>query len=479
MPHIAGLQEINPLADYKATFNLFYEFVKGQVKGDLKQDQYLQLQTIAEPLDLSSKYPFYSLFNYLCKVDQLLAPVPLSDQFTITDRTLFAEYSRFVETALSLIEAKALSPEVIKQINAKTVEIENLKADIRRLVREDAVAWKDYASLRGIPYGDLAQYIQWSNRYGNANDIEGDAAKLASLYGDLEQLRRTEYADADQREIKEAWDKLISVGARIRYPRMEDGAYPDGSHFTLPYLASLPTGDTAVFADRPVILPQLTVGAIATTQIGEFSIAFNKSRKATESMESDWSGSVSGSYGWFSASVNASESTAIKEEFSHTEDVTLGCRSCFVAAIQLPSWFNSNLFSNNLILQNKSSFLRYLGPGGSLLYYPKGLILMRGFKINFKSTNGWKYDYTHDFSVGGSASARFFGIGLGGGYKRHEHQEKHVVETNGDTLTFDDGENTLRVVGYLAQKNTAFIKTAIQGIEGIRFKDEDAARAQS
>ncbi|WP_137009846.1 hypothetical protein [Aquitalea aquatilis] len=470
MVHAAGLQEINPLADYKATFNLFYEFVKGQVKGDLKQDQYLQLQTIAEPLDLSGKYPFFSLYNYLSKVDQLLAPVPLSDQFTITDRTLYAEFSRFVETALALIEAKALTPEVIQQINAKTVLIENLKSDIRRLVREDAANWKDYASLRGIPYGDLAQYIQWSNRYGNANDIEADAVKLSSLYGDLERLRRTEYADADQREIKDAWDKLVSVGARIRYPRMEDGAYPDGARFTLPYLASLPTGDTAVFADRPVMLPQQTVWTIATTTIGEFDVTFNESRTAVESMASDWSGSVSGSYGWFSASVSASESTTIREEFSHTKDVTLGCKSCFIAPIQSPSWFNSNLFANKLILQNKNLFMRYLGPGGSLLYYPKGLILMRGFKIDFKSANGWQYDYTHDFSVGGSASARFFGIGIGGGYKRHEHQEKHVVEKNGNTLTFDDGESTLRVVGYLAQKNTAFLKAAIEDIEKIAFK---------
>ncbi|MCF5263313.1 hypothetical protein, partial [Pseudomonas sp. PA-5-4A] len=449
MPHLAAVQEINPLADYKATFNLFYEFVKGQVKGGLVQDQYIQLQTIAEPFDASSAYPYFSLYGYLNKVDQLLAPVALSDQFSITDRTLYAEYSRFVETALTFIEAKALEPEVVKLINSKTVDIINLKKDIARLVREDSAAWKDYSSLRGIPYGDLAQYTQWSNRYGNANDIEADAVQLSSLYGDLERLRRTEYKNADEKEIKDAWDKLVSVGTRIRYPRMEDGAYPDGPRFSLPYLASLPTGDTAVWADRAVILPQLTVTTIATTPIGAFSVEFDKSRVAKESMESDWSGSVSGSYGWFSASVNASESKSVSEELSHTENVTLGCRSCYIATIQPPPWFNSNLFENNIILKNKKSFLRYLGPAGTLLYYPKGLVLMRGFKITFKSTNGWKYDYVRDFSVGGSASARFFGIGIGGGYKRHEHQESHIVEKNGDSLTFDDGENTLRVIGYL------------------------------
>lgn len=470
MPHIAGLAEINPLADYKASFDLFYEFVKGQIKSDIKQNEYIQIQTIAEPLDVNGKYPYFSLFNYLSKVDQLLAPTPLSDKFTITDHTLYAEYYNFVETALSLIEASALPPEIIKQITQKTVLCDNLKADIRRLVREDAAGWKDYSSLRGIPYGDLSQYFQWSNRYGNANDIESDAKSLASIYGDLEKLRRMEYQNPAQREIKDTWDKLVSAGARIRYPRMEDGAYPDQKNFSLPYLATLPTGDTAVFADRAVIYPQMTPDTLATTPSGGFTVSFNKSRTAKDSMASDWSGSLSGSYGWFSASVNASESTTISQEFSHTEEVKLGCKSCYVALTQNPSWFNSNLFSNEIILKNPNTFLRFLGQGGSLLYYPKGLIIMRGFSISFKSKNGWKYDYIHDFSASGSASARFFGIGLGGGYSRHEHQENHIVETNGDELTFRDGDSTLRVVGYMAQKNTALISTVFQDIVSSAYK---------
>jgi hypothetical protein len=469
MPHIAGLKEIQPLDHYKATFDLFYEFIKGQVKGDLKANQYLQLQTVAEPLDFGKAYKWFSYFTYLNKVDQTLKPEPLSDQFSITDRTLAREYERFVETALQLVEETELPPEVVAKINAELVRADNIKKEVRRLVKEDAESWKDYADLRGIPYGDLSQYLQWSNRFGNANDIDAQGRALADSYGTLERLRRKQYADVDQKEIKEAWDKLISVGARIRYPRRPDDEYPDGARFSLPYLASLPTGDSAMFADRPVMFPDLSFDTIVGGGSGAFSIAFNESQTAKESMEVDWSASVSGSYGWFSASVNASSSTQIDEEFSHAKDVTLGCKACMTVPVQPPSWFDPNLFSNKLILKNKRTFARYLGPKGTLLYYPKALIVMRGFNVMFKSTNTWKYDYVRDFSIGGSASARFFGIGLGGGYKRHEHQEKHLVEQNGDELKFSDGDSTLRVLGYVAQKNDAFEADMLAPIGGVRI----------
>ena len=469
MPHIANLQEIQPLSHYKATFDLFYELVKGQVKSDMKAEQYIQLQTIAEPLDFSKNYCWFSYFTYLNKVDQIIKPEPLSDQFSVTDRTLAREYERFVETALQLVEAIELPPEVVSEINAKVVRLDNIKKEVRRLVREEADAWKEYAELRGIPSGDLSQYLQWSNRYGNANDIDAQGKALADTYGTLERLRRRQYSDVDQREIKEAWDKLISVGARIRYPRRPDDEYPDGSKFSLPYLASLATGDTALFADRPVIFPDMSFDTIAGGPLGHFSAGINESSTAKESMSVDWSGSASGSYGWFSASVNASSSTMIEEEFSHTIDVMLGCKACMIVPVQPPSWFNSNLFENQLILKNKRTFERFLGAKGTLLYYPKALVVMRGFNVIFKSTNIWKYDYVRDFSVGGSGSVRLFGIGLGGGYKRHEHQEKHTVEQNGDELRFSDGDSSLRVLGYIVQKNTAFEKDILTELSNIKL----------
>ncbi|HII0044701.1 hypothetical protein PO498_15415 [Klebsiella variicola] len=140
-----------------------------------------------------------------------------------------------------------------------------------------------------------------------------------------------------------------------------------------------------------------------------------------------------------------------------------------IVPVQPPSWFNSNLFENQLILKNKRTFERFLGAKGTLLYYPKALVVMRGFNVIFKSTNIWKYDYVRDFSVGGNGSVRLFGIGLGGGYKRHEHQEKHTVEQNGDELRFSDGDSSLRVLGYIVQKNTAFEKDILTELSNIKL----------
>lgn len=73
--------------------------------------------------------------------------------------------------------------------------------------------------------------------------------------------------------------------------------------------------------------------------------------------------------------------------------------------------------------------------------------------MKFKATNYWKYDYVHDFKVGGSCGLDVFGFRFGAHANYHQHREKHTVEKNKDELTFDDGEKTLRVIGFIAQKN--------------------------
>ena len=94
---IRGVPPINPLADYKdkATFDLFYGFVKERV-GNLGANQYLQIRTIAEPLDIAVRYPWFSYCNYLTRIDTTIVPVPLSDQYVTEDTPFSEEFARFL-----------------------------------------------------------------------------------------------------------------------------------------------------------------------------------------------------------------------------------------------------------------------------------------------------------------------------------------------------------------------------------------------
>jgi hypothetical protein len=447
-----GLPEINPLEHYKTTMDLFYQFAKEQI-GNLQASQYIQLKTVADPFDVSLKYKYYSYYNYLLRSDTILEPNPLNDQFVTSDRTFSVEFGRFLDTAVSLIEKKELDPATIQKINDKSILRDNIRKRIKELVREDSADWRDYCENRGIPFGDSTAYTQWTNSYGNGNEISQKQKDLRATEGDLALLRSKEYADPDSKEIKTTYDQYVSVASRIRYPTRPDTEYPNGSSFSWPYLAGLPSGDGPLFADRSVVFPQMSMDDIVSTGAGSFSVNVTSSTKATSSMSNDWSANGSISYGWFGVSASASSQTQIKEEFSKTTGFDISCQALYAIPLDASNWFKPEIFKNGIIVKNGKIFERFFGPQGSLLYYPRSLIVMRGFKIKFKSSQNWTHDYVHDFSSRGSGSIRVFGIGLGGGYSKHEHQEEHKIEQNGDELTFSDGDNTFRVVGYICQKN--------------------------
>ena len=447
--------EINPLDDYKATFALFYDVVKEQL-GSLGSLQFIQIKAVAEQLDISKSYPWFGYYNYLNRTDLLLEPVPVSDTMSASGRTLSEEYGRFVNAAMEFVEVKELDPETIAKIDDLLIRQENCRIEVERLVDRDYTSWEKYASRRGIPLGDSGAFQQWSNAYGHASELAKLQAQILNIAGDIARLRSREFSNPDQKEIKDTYNQVVSPGSRIRYPRRTDTEYP-GVQFSLPYLAGLPYGSTALYDDRHVVFPDRSIEEVTSGTIGAFSVQFDRHREASSAMSQDWGVSGGASYGWFSVSANASSHTQISEDFRKTSSVTIGAKSCSAIPANARPWFTQNLFKNKIIVDNAASFGRYFGAAGTLLYYPVSLIVVRGFTVKFKSSQSWTYDYQHNFSTGGSGSMRAFGIGWGGGYSYSESHAEHKVEQSGDELIFSDGDNTLRVIGFVAQKNQQLI----------------------
>jgi hypothetical protein len=79
---------------------------------------------------------------------------------------------------------------------------------------------------------------------------------LRAADGDLAALRDKQYKDASEKEIEELYDQFVSADSRIRFPTVPETQYPNGKSFTLPYLATLPTGSTAVFDENTLYFRQ-------------------------------------------------------------------------------------------------------------------------------------------------------------------------------------------------------------------------------
>lgn len=173
-------------------------------------------------------------------------------------------------------------------------------------------------------------------------------------------------------------------------------------------------------------------------------------------MSTDWGVSGGGSYDFISASMSASEHTAVQTDFNKTISMTLHAEAAFRDTIKYGAWFDPTLFTCSHVQQNPSDFLQFFGPAGSLLYYPKALILVRGFAVTFTSTQKWTYDYDHTFSASAGGGFDCCGISFGASGSYTEHTHEHEVDTQNTTLTFADDKNTIRFVGVAVEKNVAF-----------------------
>ena len=449
--------EINILADYGLTLDHFYGLVKKQV-GQLGANAYLQIQATAVPLDISNDYRFFSLGNIAQFGDLTIEPQPVSDLLLTNPlATLSREYYAFISQLLSLVEAKELDPATQAQIDKLVTANNNLKSHIRNLLRERMEDWQTYADATMTQRGDIVAFQHWSDGQPSSTEIHQSLLEEAQNEALIIGLRTRKYADPSHQEVVNAFAKFISPASRTRYPRWDDRQYgEETAKFSAVYFARQADNDSSLFANRQITTTRATIDEIATKPLGGFTDNVAKHSQALSDIKTDWSASGHGGWGPFSFKANADSHQQITDDFSHTESITVGAKSLQAPQLDMTAWFEPGLFSHPLLAPNRKVFERFLGEKGSLLYLPTHLIVARGFHLEFHSSQEWHHDYKSDFSVGGAASASFFGIGWGGGGSYSKSIHEQTVETRGHDLVLDDGDN-IRLIGYNVVKNTAFL----------------------
>lgn len=457
---MSQIKEVNILQDYGLTLDHFYSLVKPQL-GNLTANQYIQLQASAVPFDGSLDYPWFSMGNLNYFFDTRLDPTPVADNLAmVMGARLSREYGNFLSDALSLIEAKELDDEIQQKIDRLEVEIQNLqeKAAAKAALRWQQ--WLSYCQNTMNSPADPVLFNHWSQGQALTSQIyqlEQDTHKKVAFWT---ALRDRSYGTPEQREVAETFASYISAGSRMRYPKFEDGLYgEEAKKFSVPYFAGLPDNDSGLYANRQIMTTTSSLTNIVSSGIGSISDKISKFSSAKESITEDWSASGSGGWGPFSVSASVSSHTAIQEDFKHTQEISVATRATMALPINASPWFNPGIFKNAIVQDNKNLFERYLGVKGSLLYYPTHMIVARGMKLTFHSSQDWQYDYERDFKTSGGGSARFFGISFGASANYSKHEQRQLIERRGHDLTLDDGEQNIRIIGFIAVKNEVLSKS--------------------
>jgi hypothetical protein len=450
---MSDIKEVDVMADFGLTLDHFYGIVKRQI-GNLQSGQYLQLQATAIPLDVSDKYPWFSLGNINAFFDVRMDPTPVADNITLlANAKLSSEYLVYMADLLSLVEHRELDAATAQRIEALQTKILNNGSRINALIQTRLADWILYADSSMLDRGSVAQFTHWAQGHYTTREIVALSTEQSRDQALIEALRLRRYGDPSHQAVVDGYAAVTSPASRMRYPRFEDSLYGEEARkFNVVYFASLPDNESSLFANRQLMTTRSTLAQIATGTIGSFSDTVTRGSSASSSIRTDWSASGGGGWGPFRFKAKVSSHTSIRNDFASAQSITVGAKSLQAIPIDGSAWFNASMFSHKLVTQNRRMFEPYLGPNGTLRYYPTHLIVARGFNLKFSSSQNWSHDYASDFSASGSASARLFGVGWGGGGSYSQSKREQKVEKRGHDLVLDDGEN-IRILGYVVTKN--------------------------
>ena len=458
-----GLNEFDPLQNFELTLDKFYGVVKESI-GTVAPNELVQLGTIALPVDLGDKYPWFSFFNLVKLGNYLVQQTPHADYTATIDSSLFREYSYFVSQLARTIELRVLSDSENQQIKLLETKIENCAELIDAYQEKRWKAWLDYCKFNNVSSGDTTIWVEFRNGHYTSNKIQDLSEQQDEALAQTELIRNRQYENEEDKEVMDTWKLLNNGAATLKLPRVEDKLYaPEDQKFNLTYFSLLGDAPSDIFELMPVISPGVTTGTVLTSTSGSLSVEYSKSSKSKTDIVTEWNTKVSGSGsgGFFvqkpySFSFSEDSKTTVKSDFAKVVKIGFGVDYIQAVDFRRP-WFNPGLFRHSKVIQNFDSFSRYLGPRGSLLFTPSRVILARGFQISFEKSENFTYDYTSAIKsdASGSASVKVLGVSFGGGggsdsSKRTETNQ--LVEQQGVKLTLKDGAN-IRLLGYFVTYN--------------------------
>jgi hypothetical protein len=439
------------------SLNNYYDILKANA-GSLGANELLQLKLVADIIDITDKknkeggYEWFSFYNLIRRSDLEIEPDPVSGTALAGIAKVSELYGKFLNKLSRYVLIKELSPEDQKKKSDLDVEIEALTTQIGTYANLDYATWKQYCELHGYNPADMARYNQWAEVFGHAKRIQELIDIQTEKNFEVIQIIDRKYPNADDQEIVTALVNYRSSSMRLCYPTLPDYLYLP-TEISLQYLLSLLPVSTGQFDARYSMGFDLDPIKIKTTQAGAINGKFNHTTTDSSTITTDWSASGSIGYFFINVSASASDHKTISEEFRTATEMKLNAKAAFRVNINYGPWFNANLFRSKYIKANPAVFMEFFGAKGSLLLYPKALILVRGFSAEFSNSQNWTYDYEHNFSASVGGGFSVFGINFGGSQFYSQNTKEHKIDQAGTSLKISDDENTLRFVGYAVEKN--------------------------
>ncbi|MBF9234438.1 hypothetical protein [Microvirga alba] len=432
------------LADLHAQY---YNFLKALISSPNIQNPLIVLNNTITPFDADVQTPYFNQELFRLYSDQTYSS-PYTSFIKPGAMNHSGRFSTLYKDAISIAAS---------QVDQNHPEIAQVVTDLQGR-RDDAQRafsakdnqfndqWAAVAKDRGLQAGTreyALNYLKWLEDVRYADQMADYSTALDRLNAQIAAVRRSKYTPSEL-ALLDNLDALQSSFdiARPRYAQTEIDMAASGERLTDLRLADPHQTPGALFDRSPLILPMADFRLFLTNQGGHDFDSRTES-KQIGSGSSSWNASGGASFFGWSLGGGGSGSSSSRNEMRSLKGMKISFKNISEIYIDRGQWFNPGVLQDDKVFKLVENLkqLQYLK------YVAVSLFVGRGLNLNLELQNSAANSDWSTQSINARGGASLFGFSFGGGGGSSRTSQNFTSNANGTTVTFEDGDQVIRVLG--------------------------------
>lgn len=312
--------------------------------------------------------------------------------------------------------------------------------------------WDRYvANNRGKP--PLSR-SQWETDFGYSATRFSYQAEVSAAVAAY--MREVNTAGGDLLEVGRALSALSDPRQRLPLPQDDDDAQLPPDSWQYWYRGGLTDDITSFLNTRNI-----------------WDIELNEQSIRTTKFEDRWSGGANVSFfGVFGVSGSTSNETIRSHGEEDTSSIKIHFENIQNFPIQRGQWFKAGLISR---FRDRMP-AGFWGQGGRLNLIPTSVTLVRGVKIDVKTSSVVTDYYFNKRTTGGSAGFSFGPWRVGGGGNRTTIEENYEMQRTASGFTLEDLSGRAQVIAVTSIRNYDLLTAPVGSVSLYRLLNDSELR---
>jgi tetratricopeptide (TPR) repeat protein len=432
----------------------FYNFLLSIAQGQgVTSTQRLVINNTIVPLDIASDTPYFNEELFRLNADRTFNSAVGSIQSS-TAVFQAARFSSQYRTVINLAAAQIDQnhPEITNSLNELASQLSTATVALSNKNAEFEDAWAKVAEKRHLDPNSsdpkvadayYAQRVTFFAQARYADQIETYSEAIDMINAQIEATRRKVYTVAEQAVL----DNLTGLSKAYNIVRpwnaqTERANRAQGTPLSDLILADATRLPPALYDSSPLIMP---VGDLTSflSKSGIRSFDTSSYSSHLDAGSSSWNAGGSASFFGISLGGGGAGSSSFSHSVTKMNSLDMSFKNVAEYFVDRSAWFNPG------VLQDPAIFKLVKGRPelNNLQYVSVSLILVRGLtlRLHFSeqvNTSDWSQS---SFAAQGGVS--FLGFSVGGGGGSSSSHTSISVDSSGTTVTFQDDDNIVRVIG--------------------------------